>query len=487
MQNAVENGVCRFCGGTADEKQSVPYALPRGTVLHGCYLLGAVLGAGGFGITYIALHIPSGRRVAVKEFLPVDIAGRNSGDTCVFSRSSDPDAFPLGRERFLREAQTIYRLRGYAGIVSVEKLFEENNTAYYCMEYLDGRDLRHRITESGGRLHVDETVRIMSTVLDALSYIHARGVIHRDVSPDNIFLCSDGSVKLIDFGAAYALMRENAQKMQLVVKHGYAPTEQYMQGGNVGAWSDLYAFSCTMYHCLTGVVPAGAPQRELEDTLVPPSQLGVPIPAEMERALLRGMAVHERDRYHSAEEMRRELLGSAGETRVASGHRTVRAALGLFLGRVKDAFKAFFGRLRPVKAQETVDGPRPENGAGGILSVSRSVRQSGARLGIQCTAGVYAGNVFPLLQTPVRLGRDARVCGIVFPSDAGGVSRSHCEVYADPENRRVVVRDVGSSYGTQIVGGGVLYEGQEEALPVGSGFLIGNELFTVVTLGRGTK
>ena len=278
MRSAVENGVCKLCGGRADEEQPVPHALPRGTVLHGRYLVGAVLGAGGFGITYIALNIPDRRRVAIKEFLPVDAAAREAGGMAVRSLSRDPGVFPRARAQFLQEAQTIYRLRGYGGIVGVEKLFEENNTAYYCMEYLEGQDLRKRVLAAGGRLKIDETMRLASTVLDSLEYIHERGVIHRDVSPDNIILQPNGTLVLLDFGAARQMSISGEHSNTISVKHGYAPEEQYRTRGEQGPWTDVYALCATIYKLITGVTPPQALDRAMNgDVLKTPTELGFPV------------------------------------------------------------------------------------------------------------------------------------------------------------------------------------------------------------------
>lgn len=459
MRSAVENGVCRLCGARADDNQPVPHALPRGTVLHGRYLVGAVLGAGGFGITYIALSIPDKRRIAIKEFLPVDVAAREAGGAYVRSLSREPGLFPRAREQFLQEAQTIYRLRGYSGIVGVEKLFQENNTAYFCMEYLEGQDLRRRILAAGGRLRTDETMRVMTTVLDALDYIHTRGVIHRDISPDNIYLCGEKSVKLIDFGAAYARRGNDGANSLRVVKQGYAPVEQYRADGRVGPWSDLYACACTIYHCLTGVVPPDAMQREQLDTLALPSYYGVALPPEMESALLKAMSVNAKDRFHSAMEMKAGLLGTLRETKPLT---VPVSPNGGFL----DFFRQEKSRLQ--NAWRRREAPASQ------LSVRA--------IGLQCVTGVYEGNIFALSEEPTRIGRDANVCGIVLPPGASGVSRVHCEVRADVRGRRVLVRDVGSSYGTQIVDGPLLTAGQEYAVSLGGAFMVGHELFAIVPL-----
>lgn len=466
MQGAVENGVCMHCGNKAQQaNHAVPNALPCGTVLHGRYLIGQVLGAGGFGITYNALNIPDRRHVAIKEFLPVDAAVRTEGSTYVQSISRDSYVFAIARDQFLKEAQTIYRLRGYPGIVAVEKLFEENNTAYFSMEFLDGLDLRKRVIASGGKLSVEETLQTMSVVLDTLDYIHARGVIHRDISPDNIYLCKGGAIKLIDFGAAFAQSRDDLRKLQRVVKSGYAPPEQYLVGGDVGPWSDLYACASTIYYCLTGVVPPESKQRVVSDTLVPPLQLGVNLPPDLEAALLKALSMDVRLRFSNAQEMKSQLTASLRVTRALSGEAASMSTL-LRIFRQDNAMAPSFFKKKDKKPPS---------------SEERSSRAP-LVLGLRCMFGVFEGSMFLLSNAPVRIGRDASVCEIVLPPNTSGVSRSHCEVRADIQNKGVILRDIGSSYGTQIVGGRKLHQGQEEAIGLGGAFSLGNELFMVAAV-----
>lgn len=473
MQFGNSGGVCSYCGAPAVVSQSVSNALPVGTILHGSYLLGSVLGAGGFGITYIALHIPSGRRVAVKEFLPVDFAARAPGGTQVQDVTRGQD-FQRAKKSFLREARTIYQLRGYAGIVRVEKLFEENNTAYYVMEYLDGSDLKHVLRERGGRLSPEETGRLLAPVFDALAFIHTQGIVHRDISPDNIFICRDGTVKLIDFGAAYAAVRERSQSMQLFVKRGYAPVEQYMSAGQLGPWTDEYAFAATIYHCLTGVIPPDAPERNYQDALVPPSCCGVAIAPASEQALLTAMSVRAQDRYPSVAAFRSAYFGLTlpvraagnGGMAVASPVVAVRTP---FVIRWRQFLTALASLFRSKAKTETA-----------LTQSGRTTEMRGKRLALMGVSGVYAGNVFPIGQQPVRFGREASNCSIIFPPGTPGVSRVHCEISNAYEQGGLLLQDLGASFGTHMVDGSVIAGGQSRLLHKGDGFAMGNEWFTVV-------
>ncbi len=460
MQFGNSGGVCTYCGSAAVGAQSVAYALPVGTILHGSYLIGSMLGAGGFGITYIALHLPTNRRVCVKEFLPTDFAMREPGKTHV-TDNADNDGFARTKKSFLREARTIYQLRGYAGVVSVEKMFEENNTAYYVMEYLDGCDLKRYLKNAGGRLPVEELDRLLAPVFDSLSFIHSQGIVHRDISPDNIFVCRDGSVKLIDFGAAFAAARERSQSMALFVKRGYAPVEQYMTAGNTGPWTDEYAFACTIYHCLTGRVPPEAPERNYADALVPPSALGVDISPMTERALLQAMSVHAQDRFSTINAFRKAYY--------FNGFVPVLAQKPTFSMRWRSFWDRVRGKLG-IGPKTAMTSPQP------------LLPQGSRRLALACVSGVFKGSLFPLAETAVCLGRDPVNCGIVFPPETLGVSRVHCAVCANPSSRLVTVQDLGSRFGTQIMNGTVLSSGQSGDLPVGTGFALGNEWFTVTEM-----
>lgn len=298
---------CPFCGKRKIEKIPAHHILP-GTVLNGKYTVGGILGEGGFGITYIGRDTTLDIKVAVKEFYPNGCVTRNntvSKRVDVIDSDDSRSIFTQGKEKFLLEARTLAKLTGEPGIVAVRDFFEENNTAYIVMEYLDGITLQKYI-DNNGRLSVKQTLDFMTPVMQSLKKIHLQGLIHRDVSPDNIMIVGE-NVKLLDFGAA----RSYGESMghSILLKPGYAPEEQYRSKGEQGPWSDVYAICAVMYKCITGITPDDSNQRVYYDELKKPSDLGVEIDKAVEMALMKGLAVSHHDRYKSIDELINGLNG----------------------------------------------------------------------------------------------------------------------------------------------------------------------------------
>lgn len=318
MQEKGDAEVCPYCGYREGTPPLAPHYLRPGTVLAGKYLVGRGLGHGGFGTTYIARDQVLGIKLAIKEYLPQDCASRAPGSNMVVPFSGDgAKRFADGLESFLQEARTLARFDGSPNIVGVRDFFTENGTAYLVMNYLEGITLKQYLVRSGGKpVPFEKMLGILLPVMDALRTVHAAGLLHRDVSPDNIFLTTSGQVTLIDFGAARQSMNLNVQNVQqqsvsVILKPGYAPEEQYRSHGRQGPWTDIYALGATMYRTLTGRIPPEALDRLENDTLVPPSKLGIRIPAYAEAAILRAMAVHAENRFQTVDEFRAALLKGA--------------------------------------------------------------------------------------------------------------------------------------------------------------------------------
>ena len=300
---------CPFCGRSLETEQP-PHHLAPGTVLNKKFLVGAAIGEGGFGITYIGRDLSLDMRVAVKEYYPSGYVNRNcaasSAVTCSISGDKE-NFFEKGRERFLQEARILAKFSSEPGIVCVRDFFEENNTAYIVMEYLDGETLQSCIKRMG-TLSPQEALELLQPVMQSLEKVHRQGLIHRDISPDNIMMV-DGQVKLLDFGAARPMTSVSNRSMSVLLKPGYAPEEQYRTKGEQGPWTDVYALCATMYKCITGVTPDDSIQRSYSDELKTPSALGIAMPPAMEAALMKGLAVLRKDRYQSIQEL---LDGFAG-------------------------------------------------------------------------------------------------------------------------------------------------------------------------------
>lgn len=288
--------------------------LKPGVILKERYKIEEVIGAGGFGITYRAWDPLLQSYVAIKEYYPSGIATRSadSSKVCV-PVGQEQREYHRGRIRFLKEAQDVARFQSEPNIVSIYDYLEENDTAYMVMEYLHGCTLKQYIREHGGRLDTDHILHICLSVLDALAVVHKAGMIHRDISPENIFICEDLTVKLIDFGAAKQVYLDGEQTMSVVLKPGYAPPEQYAKKDKQGPWTDIYALGATLYFAATGEKPEESFGRVLEDTIKPVCEVNPEIPRAMSQVIMRAMSVKIEDRYQMVEAMREALLAGEGQ------------------------------------------------------------------------------------------------------------------------------------------------------------------------------
>ncbi|MCH5196222.1 MAG: serine/threonine protein kinase [Oscillospiraceae bacterium] len=255
---------CTHCGYNAAANMSDPTMLAPGSVLLGKYIVGKVMGKGGFGVTYLAYDVTAGKKVAIKEFFPYGIALRATGTATVSVASMDnAEAFKAGAEKFYNEAKLVSKFNGNPNIVGVYEFFYENDTVYFAMEYLKGQTLKEYIGEHG-TLSAPQALFIAQSVANALMAAHSSNVLHRDISPDNIIICDNGDVKLIDFGAARQVVAEHSQSFSVILKPGFAPLEQYQKKGNQGPWTDIYSLGATVYYALTEDIPDD-PMSRLDD------------------------------------------------------------------------------------------------------------------------------------------------------------------------------------------------------------------------------
>ena len=310
----IEEAVCPHCGYGVGE-QNTENQLPAGTVLQEKYLVGKALGQGGFGITYIGCDLDLDLVVAIKEFFPAALVNReNTQSRTVRVNAPDlEDKFQQNRSRFLKEAKALAKLQDVPQIVGIRGFFEENNTAYIVMEYVQGMDLRHYVRKQGGRLTVEQLLPLLDPVLQALDRVHKAGLVHRDVSPDNIMILPDGGIKLLDFGAVRDAGGADADidlshSTEAILKHGFAPMEQYRSRGNLGPWTDEYGICASAYYCLTGRVPPDAPSRAMGEAEV--DWNAVPGLEQHQRAALeKGMSMRAKDRFGDLEALRLSLAG----------------------------------------------------------------------------------------------------------------------------------------------------------------------------------
>ena len=290
------------------------YCLRKGTRLIGRYTIEGVLGQGGFGITYLGMDELHKKKVAIKEFFPQGIVTRNIEyeDTVTVTLVGEKDNYEKGKERFLKEAQTMAMFSKDKGIVKALDFFEINNTAYIVMEYLEGVTLKQYLRENK-RIDAEDLVELLVPLIEALDEIHSQGLIHRDISPDNIMVLPDGRIKLMDFGAARDYTEFGEKSLSIVLKPGYAPPEQYQTHGVQGPWTDIYALCATMYKCITGENPPDAIDRLVDDHLKKISAFGIPVLPQIEEAIIKGMSVAAKDRYQNVGDFCEDLYGGYEE------------------------------------------------------------------------------------------------------------------------------------------------------------------------------
>ncbi|MDR2089220.1 MAG: protein kinase [Clostridiales Family XIII bacterium] len=297
----IPGGACPHCGyPNLSNTEEYPSALAEGTVLDNQYIIGRVLGQGNFGISYVAFNEKLRMKVAVKEFFPRDICCR-APETSAVMTASDENAgvFEYGKQHFFNEAQVLASFGTLRGIAAVRTFFEENGTSYFAMDYVEGISFENHLKNKGGKILFEDAARILVPVMDTLCRVHERGLIHRDVACENIFITKDDAIKLLDFGAAGYSLGEKSRSFDVMLKPGYTPKEQYMRRGRQGAFTDVYALGACFYKALTGALPPAAPDRMGNDSLAKPSALGVLLPPEAECAIMKALSVDASDRFQS--------------------------------------------------------------------------------------------------------------------------------------------------------------------------------------------
>jgi serine/threonine protein kinase len=317
MRNKGEADPCPDCGWVEGSLPDSPAQLAPRTILAQKYLLGRVLGQGGFGITYLAWDMLLSRKLAIKEYFPREICSRARDLITVQALTQrSRDDFQYGLTKFVEEGQNLARFRDYPGIVSLLEFFEANGTAYIIMAYMEGMTFKQYLETQGGKINFEAALDILTPVMDALREVHRVGMLHRDISPDNIYINQDRQVKILDFGATRYALREQSHGLTVLFKPGYAPFEQYSSGGKQGAWTDVYAVGATFYRALTGKPPSEAPDRMAHDDLVLPSAMGIRVPVKSEPALLKALAVHWENRFQNIQDFQDAITPAQESDRV---------------------------------------------------------------------------------------------------------------------------------------------------------------------------
>ncbi len=373
-----------------------PLALKEGTILNGEYIIKKVLGQGGFGITYVAEVHKSDELVAIKEYLPDTMASRT--DSMVTPYTGERGAnFNYGKQCFLEEAKTLANFIGNPGIVSVKKYFEENGTAYFVMEYVQGKSYKTYLEEKGGKIPIDEALNILVPVMDALASVHATGIIHRDVTPDNIYITDSGQVKLLDFGAARYSLGDKSRSLDVVLKHGYAPKEQYTRHGRQGPYTDVYSLAVTLYRSITGRLIQDSIDRLEEDEMMIPSALGARITESQENALVKALAVDYKDRYQTMGQFKAAILGEdykPGNT-APGGKEIVFTGVTQAPAASQDQAQEKTAPIQETESIQKTTAPEqktaaPEQASGKTESISAKLNDGNRKLIIWIAAGVAA-------------------------------------------------------------------------------------------------
>lgn len=334
-----ESEVCPYCGYCEGTPPKELYHLYPGVGLYNNrYVIGTCIGFGGFGITYKAWDNVLETVVAVKEYYPTGLVQRVPGKPQVIIYTGESkEEYMQGLERFLDEAKKMAKFVDNPNIVHVDAFFEENNTAYLVMEYLPGMTLKSYLKSKGGRIGCEEVIPIADAVITALKEIHAGGIIHRDISPDNIMLCNDGRIKLLDFGAARFSDADQERTRSIILKPGFAPPEQYQAKSKQGPWTDIYALCATVYRAITGVLPDESVNRVIEDTVQSPIQIYSDIPERISNTVMKGMSIYPEIRFSNVDELKKALDGEKKvmepkkELRVRRMKRTITVGIALLV------------------------------------------------------------------------------------------------------------------------------------------------------------
>ncbi len=309
-----EFDICPTCGYIYGTDSNESFHLSPSSIICDRYIVGKVIGYGGFGVTYIGWDALLNQKVAIKEYFPNEFATRVHGEEKLTIYSGDKkEQFMSGMEKFISESKCLSKLQDIDGIVKIYDCFEQNNTAYIIMEYLEGETLKSLLerkkenNEDDGRIDIDTAINYIKPILEALERVHDEGIIHRDIAPDNIFITNDGQIKIIDFGASRYATTKHSKSLSVVLKQGYSPEEQYRSKGDQGPWTDVYSVAATFYKMITGVTPEDAMERSANDKLKEPSKLGVKLGKNTENSIMNALNVKIEGRTKSAREFLNDL------------------------------------------------------------------------------------------------------------------------------------------------------------------------------------
>ncbi|MCK5877379.1 MAG: serine/threonine protein kinase, partial [Candidatus Marithrix sp.] len=299
---------CPQCGFDEHKYKQHPLHLKPRTILQNQYVIGITLGQGGFGTTYLGLDQRLQKKVAIKEYLPTTLATRNVITANIIPLKKLENTFNKGLHLFIDEARHLAKF-DHSNIVRVINFFEANQTGYMVMDYLEGLNPETIINQVGGNLPVKEALDIILPLLDALEEVHTQHIYHRDISIQNVRILKSGVPVLIDFGAARHVVGGQSHTLDLVLKHGYSPLEQYSGRGKIGPWTDIYASGALLYLMITGKLPPAATDRFCDDILVPPIEMDIDISQSINDTIIRSLAINHEERFQTVAEFKAALQG----------------------------------------------------------------------------------------------------------------------------------------------------------------------------------
>ena len=299
-----EQGICNYCN--EKDASNGSRHLPVRTILNGRFLVGKVIGEGGFGITYIGYDLTFAIHVAIKEVCPKNIAGRDQTDHLTVLPYDEESArtFEYEKEKFIREARSLAKFRNEEGVVNIVDYFLENETAYIVMDYIEGTTLKNYLSVLNERIQWEELLRLLKPLMTALQKMHEENILHRDINPDNIMIRRDRQkVYLIDFGTAKNM--DSDYTMYSYINGGYTPIEQVNNSSEQGPWTDVYAMCATIYYCMSGKKVQPVTGRMVKDDLGDLDNIGMPM--GMGKVLRKGLAINKENRIQSIKELMEEL------------------------------------------------------------------------------------------------------------------------------------------------------------------------------------
>lgn len=480
---------CPSCGYRQSTYRALPHALAPFSILNNRYLLGGVIGNGGFGITYVALDMQTNRRCAIKEYMPSEYSTREGATYRVVPKSDTKSkaVFSQGRSRYIGEAQSLQACRSNPIVVDIWGYFEANNTAYIVMEYLNGQNLQEMANARGGRLPADFAENVLKIVGSAMIEVHRKQIVHRDIKPDNIFYTKDGSFKLLDFGSARDWVRaEKMQKgMSVLLTPGYAPPEQYSRAVNQGPWTDVYAMCATIYRLISGKKPLDGITRAKGVKQQTLRELDPSMSQKLSQVVQKGMEPEIKNRYQNFRELLNDLVkGPSGGRKEPITldpviNRTVNGGGGNGVRAKKDPTqwlknrKIWFSRkgkekqsppsgnrspiIDPANKREPQPPPKLQP-----VSVYRAFVTFHPKIGKGEKKEIPAGE-------EIQIGRVPGACQLVIKDD--NVSRVHCKLMYQAEKNEFRLADL-SANGTYLGNGNRCEKSRYYTLKPGESFFV---------------